>query len=545
MKKFAHTTIAFANLRKLTTKEQLEYDAATPETDLVDSYGYNTAKNNLYLYQIHSQNTAKIDTYLLPNAKIQTGCSPRLVLEVYDRLTLIENIEFFNISIYPNEAVELVHKSDFIQCYATKNYGTIKNMLPLSDEWYPEGTLAYSEFTIRANYHANCWILKEDSRRPYQSWEYFHKDDDESLIWSDFHGDYLNKEDAQYPEEDLDTPYHIDSLYYNEYADTYHTSREAANQNTIRDYHSTPQGTFYTKGKLNDPADVLANYTIGFEVEKSSIDGNAEEGSSHDYEDLFVGWETDSSCGVEGITHIYGLNNYKLFEAHVNSSYYVNEEADRKCGGHINISDQTNRIRFWHIKNWVGLWYAMYRNRLTNEYASSNKKACPYIAKSGPKYQAIREKTLRGNQTLYELRLPSRVNTGHQLLRRFRLCQSWVKCLHEYANEDWSYTNAKYDDKYWGTPNWALEYIKESDQALAERIAKKTADLLSEVVSKPTALRMRYLIEQSKDELLQSYKYGSDLLHVIQLTYAFQAYCEIPDTEGHSAKLHEYIQAYI
>ena len=78
-----------------------------------------------------------------------------------------------------------------------------------------------------------------------------------------------------------------------------------------------------------------------------------------------------------------------------------------------------------------------------------------------------------------------------------------------------------------------------------KKIAKETAELLSEVVSKPTALRMRYLIEQSKDELLESYKYTGSLIHVIQLAYAFQAYCEIPDTEGHNVRLHEYIEAYI
>ena len=56
---------------------------------------------------------------------------------------------------------------------------------------------------------------------------------------------------------------------------------------------------------------------------------------------------------------------------------------------------------------------------------------------------------------------------------------------------------------------------------------------------------MRYLIEQSKDELLESYAFAGDLSQVIKLAYAFQAYCEIPDTETTPRELMEYIEAYI
>jgi hypothetical protein len=312
--------------------------------------------------------------------------------------------------------------------------------------------------------------------------------------------------------------------------------------NTIRDYHDTPEGEHYLKP---DADDILSKYTVGFEVEKLYIDGNSSEGSPHDEEALFVGWETDSSCGVEGITNIYSLNNLELFEKHVNSSYYVNEDTNSSCGGHINICDNTNRLRFWHIKNWLGLWYAMYRRRLNNEYAASNKKACPYIAKTGPKYQAIREKTIDGQKALFELRLPSRVKTGHQLIRRFKLVQAWIKCVNAYVNEEWQYTLTEYDDKHAGVPDWAnFTDALEGKTALYD-IAADTARFINEHISNQTQKRIRYLLEQSKNELLAIYGPTPSLMHVIKLSYAFQAYCEIPDNEPIASELREEISAYL
>jgi len=549
---YTHTNNAFAKLREVTTDEINAYNEAFSDNKILDSYGNKTPKIGLYLYKRFRQSSSELQQfYLLPYNKIDLANNPTISETCYETYKA-DKLEFINKSSYAEDAPHLIHLSDFIQCNKTYRYGSYHNMVQVSHQWYDEPKYVFKNLVYQANYHVDCFILKEDVVKPFGSYRYFHKLDNDNLVWSDHHDEYLWAEDARYPEDDMNTAYHIDYLFYSERDDCYYTTRQRASENTIRDYHCTPNGTYYLTGDIKDPKDVLANYTIGFEIEKCSIEDTTCEGDPHDHEDLFAGWETDSSCGVEGITNIYSLNNTVVFDSHVNSSYYVNEETDRKCGGHINISDQTNRIRFWHIKNWIGLWYAMFRKRLTNEYASSNKKACPYIAKSGPKYQAIREKNISGGQTLYELRLPSRVKSGTQLKRRFRLCQAWMKCIHAYAREDWSYTTANYDDQYWGMPNWALESTKgvreldiESYSREAEKVAKQTAELLSKHVSKPTALRMRYLIEQSKDELLQSYEYGLNLLHIIQLAYAFQAYCEIPDTEAAPDELLDYIGAYI
>jgi hypothetical protein len=555
MSKYTHTNNAFAKLRELSPDEINAYNEASAHEKLLDSYGGKTTKVNLCLYQKYRRSSSDLNRfYLLPYKRLETANMPSLNEFAYNGFKTENDgiCEFINVTTYSNDEMHLVHISDFMQCSVSGKYGSYHNMVQLSHQWYSNREFVMDNVVYQANYHETCFLKKDDAVKPFGSYRYFHKDDTDSLVWSDHHEAYLYTEDAVYPEDNCDTAYHVDYVYYSERDDLYYTTREMATNDTIRDYHCTPTGTYYLKGDINDPKDVLANYTVGFEIEKYSIDGYRDEGDPHSPEALFVGWETDSSCGVEGITNIYSLNNSEVFNNHVNSSYYINEETTQKCGGHINISDQTNRIRFWHIKNWLGLWYAMFRKRLNNEYASSNKKACPYIAKSGPKYQAIREKNLSSGRTIYELRLPSRVKNHHQLIRRFRLCQKWMQCIHAYANEDWSYTTAKYDDIHWGMPNWALDNtrgvteLRLDDYSIqAKLVAKDTAELISKHVSKPTALRMRYLIEQSKDELLESYAFAGDLSQVIKLAYAFQAYCEIPNTETTPRELMEYIEAYI
>jgi hypothetical protein len=297
-----------------------------------------------------------------------------------------------------------------------------------------------------------------------------------------------------------------------------YTDMDAALEGCIRDYHCTPAGNHFIKA---DPNDVLSKFTIGFEVEKSSVDGNNECGEQVDDQPLFAGWETDSSCGVEGITHVYSLNNLKDFSNHVYNSPYVDEETSSRCGGHINICDTTNTIKYWHIKSWCGLWWAMYRKRLRNDYSGGNKKVCPYESRGGQRYQAIREKTMSSNQ-LFELRLPNRVRNGDQLIRRFKLSQTWMRCIHAYATEDWTYSTRKYTDVVKGVPDWAYD----NNNEVTTSHLKATTTLLADV---PPHIfnRMRFLIEESKEQLLESYAdQPLGLLTVIRLTYAFQVYIE-------------------
>jgi hypothetical protein len=156
---------------------------------------------------------------------------------------------------------------------------------------------------------------------------------------------------------------------------------------------------------------------IGFEVEKVTVAGLEDSGNEISTQPLFAGWETDSSCGVEGITHVYGLQkNFDTFKRHLTRSYYVDEETDESCGGHVNMSRKSG-LTLTEVRPYCGLLYSMYRERLIDEYAENNKRMVLHGARES--YSAVRAKS----DTLLEFRLVDVVENGNDLLWRFQLFQ--------------------------------------------------------------------------------------------------------------------------
>jgi hypothetical protein len=499
-----------------TTKTKLEKLQFAPEKELrayldtpetlpivTDAYGVRRESSEVRLYS----------GYFIPHNMISPkldNSHQRLSQTLYEDYT--NTYEWIDVGYLTEEQSQIFHKSDIGFCSHLERYFPKTKLYALSESHYDEGKLAHRDYVDRDI--NGCYILNQDAVPVYGCYEKAHVDED-NLVWSDHHDMYLLRDDAVYPEDDPDTAYHEDSVFIHN--DTYYTCQDAAYEGCIRDYHDTPNGEHYIK---DDNKDVLSKFTIGFEVEKTEVDGYSNCGDPVDEQPLFVGWETDSSCGVEGITHVYGLNNLEKFEAHVHGSSYVNEPTSQRCGGHINICDNTSTIKYWHIKSWCGLWWAMYRKRLRNDYSGGNKKVCPYESRNG-RYQAIREKTMNG-KPLFELRLPNRVRNGDQLIRRFKLSQSWMRCVYAYATEDWTYSAKKYDDVVRGMPNWAYDNNNETTQAHL----KATTNLMADVPT-PIFNRMRYLIEESKEQLLESYGDSPlGLLAIIRLAYAFQVYIE-------------------
>lgn len=181
----------------------------------------------------------------------------------------------------------------------------------------------------------------------------------------------------------------------------------------INEYHSSPSPCRY--------GDYRAN-AIGFEVEKKEIEGKSDHGDYVGTRPLFSGVETDSSCGVEAISHIYALNNegQAIFEDHCERSRdWLGEETDNSCGGHVNISG--DNITLEKIRRYAGLFYALYRFRLNNSYACRGKD----LKGSSERYCPIRMK----RTGLAEFRLVSRVKSAGQLKWRFRLFRLLVECI--------------------------------------------------------------------------------------------------------------------
>ena len=184
----------------------------------------------------------------------------------------------------------------------------------------------------------------------------------------------------------------------------------------INAYHSSPSPTLY-RGS--------SGWLVGFEVEKTTVDGCDDENDSIEELPLFSGWECDSSCGVEGITHAYDpLDEHTRdqFKRHLHTSReYVDGPADHTCGGHINLSNSalTTEQLFEKFRKYAGIYYALYKGRLNNEFCYLNKS----LLYSSKKYVTVK-RTPFG----IELRLVSRVPNAEVLSRRFDLiaatCQS-------------------------------------------------------------------------------------------------------------------------
>ena len=133
-------------------------------------------------------------------------------------------------------------------------------------------------------------------------------------------GYYLHCDDAAYC-EDIDEHVHIDDAHWCENEECYYWDESNVHDGNVGidvcEYHSS-------KDNVCHIIDCHAQFTIGFEVEKKYFNtdyGVAEEvGDEVGEQKLFAGYETDSSCGVEAVTHILPLssprseNRKKVFE---------------------------------------------------------------------------------------------------------------------------------------------------------------------------------------------------------------------------------------
>lgn len=187
-----------------------------------------------------------------------------------------------------------------------------------------------------------------------------------------------------------------------------------------------------------------SNYCIGFEIEKNQFHRSA----VREYA-LFCGFETDASCGYEAVTNILPLlpPSYwrnKVFDMFVKANKVIDDKyspSNEKCGGHISLS--VDGISGYELRNklrpYVGLVYALFRKRLANRYCNGNITLVDNNTVRGrysqqdwvngngfgghDKYQ-----TFNAKLDYVEFRLPSRVTSVAQLMRRYELMYLMVDC---------------------------------------------------------------------------------------------------------------------
>lgn len=251
--------------------------------------------------------------------------------------------------------------------------------------------------------------------------EWFHRD---LLIWHEDNQCYYH-EDC-YDDYDRDDEEHIDEQDARTYQlNGYHCGLDCA--------HIQPN-----PDTLRTDVPALQQFTIGFEIEKRNIltpEGyEITRGDSIEIQPLFNHWELDSSCGVEGVTHVYNLADYETFEEHVNESPYVDAPHHISCGGHTNIAYKSTNITDFQlslhtVQPFVGVLYSMYKKRLRNSYTYNNKK----LNERSQGYSPI---TIKQSPERAEFRIPSGIKHKAQLLRRFKLFAHLVTHIHTYVTNN-------------------------------------------------------------------------------------------------------------
>ena len=281
----------------------------------------------------------------------------------------------------------LVGFCDEADCYATAEHtrycehsGTIEHVADV--ECFEGDYYLCSHNLVRQDGHGNEFMEGDD--------DYVYCDDD---------GEYWPMDECHYCEEG--------GWIYGDEDNCDHCGQEGLDR--ILSYHR--------HGKSADLYSGGSGWLVGFEVEKNRVGDADSAGDRIDSTPLFAYWETDGSCGIEGVTNAYDPIHEptkRVFNEHLQeSAHLIDVPCDNRCGGHINISCQNMAPRdmLQSFRKYAPLWYAVYRNRLTNHFCAQYDKK---IEHGMEKYSPVITKSFG-----IELRLPSRVTSADQLARRF------------------------------------------------------------------------------------------------------------------------------
>lgn len=223
----------------------------------------------------------------------------------------------------------------------------------------------------------------------------------------------------------------------------------------VSQYHRKPQPRIMNQGahstdiaflkpaeRKNTISGSDSRFTIGFEVEKNSLHRNAVK----EYP-LFCGFELDSSCGYEAVTNVLplvGRSHWrtKVYNMMVEAEQIIDDSyspSDRRCSGHMTVTvkgmEPYDVIKL--VRKNIAIFYAIFRGRLTNSYCNTNltclsyNDACRRGFNGGRgRYYAMLDKdfpcfTADGRRDGYcggfELRIPSRISSVKQMMRRYEL----------------------------------------------------------------------------------------------------------------------------
>lgn len=262
------------------------------------------------------------------------------------------------------------------------------------------GTIGHNESFVNSDYYV--WV---ERGRASDQWLY----SDDAAYCEDIE-EYVHDYDAHYCD--------LNECSY------YYESNCGGGNNTINSYHSSSRFV-----ENYNCLWIKSDFSIGFEVEKTEFDtddyGVADsEGDDVGEFPFFAGFEADSSCGVEAVSHVFPLSpprskwRKEVFDMMNDASCIINSHGDIRCGGHITVSVNPNLFKgdaydvVNAIKPKLSLLYALYRYRLKRSYCSNNK---PVKKENNAKYSPVNVKS----SNRIEFRIPSRVKNVKQLKLRY------------------------------------------------------------------------------------------------------------------------------
>ena len=349
----------------------------------------------------------------------------------------METIEEKLVTTYPNDEKYYVHNcvwADHCDAYIPKAEAY---QCDVSGSWYHENDVdeymiyCYDiEAHVENDYAWYCevsqeWYYNTGDRGQLYDGGYIYEGDTGDYVYIDYgqaDGYYLHRDESAWC-YDIEDYVHEDDAHWCEDDGEYYYDEDKMpskeDDEHICTYHESPAVRHILMSESY-------KMRIGFEIEKTyfkAFDGGYAENKG-DYvgsHELFKGYETDSSCGVEAITNILpldsprSLSRNEVFEYFDEAECIINSPVSRRCGGHICISvhgmsgyDILNKVR-----GNMAILYSMYRYRLSKEHCNENKKL---VREHNTKYSPVNVKDFG-----IEIRIPSAVKNVRQLKLRYDL----------------------------------------------------------------------------------------------------------------------------
>jgi len=212
--------------------------------------------------------------------------------------------------------------------------------------------------------------------------------------------------------------------------DCYHTSQRLG----FKELHKGAKNSDVANLKKAELANLkkigieyVSKFTIGFEIEKNKI-----ESRNVKLLPLIAGYERDISCGfregrygAEAVTNILplvagGKWRNKVYSMFADAKRVIEDEyspSNLRCGGHISIGvEGMNGKEIGEaVRLNCGIIYALWRKRLSNKYTRNN------IEMDFDRYFRTKYQPVFVKDNVLEFRLPSRVQSVKQMMRRYEL----------------------------------------------------------------------------------------------------------------------------